>query len=315
MNILDLGCGTAKVSGAVGLDVIPLPGVDVLVDLKERPYPFPANTFDAVYLNDVIEHIPDTIATMEEIHRLLRPDGRVYIRVVNWNSHYTAMDPTHVRAFTEHSFDFFGKRQGRSYYSAARFDVLKVDKQYNARVLRWIPSQRSLDFLSQYLNNILEGLHFELRAVKETGEMTYPGDVQQNLLAALRCPACLAEHAQDGSPDPGKLQAVENGRWLVCQDAYCGRKYPVADGLPVLTSKEGKRWQAYAVKELPEPPEDYTCIPAEVTTGGEVIFARPPETIDRILDQLQRKRSLAAFSLLTGLILGILLGRGRKRSR
>ncbi len=161
-------------------------------------------------------------------------------------------------------------------------------------MLRWIPSQRILDFLSQYLNNILEGLHFELRAVKETGEMTYPGDVQQNLLAALSCPACLAEHAQDGSPDPGKLQAVENGRWLVCQDAYCGRKYPVADGLPVLTSKEGKRWQAYAVKELPEPPEDYTCIRPRLPPAVKSSLPGPPETIDRHSHQLQRKRSLAA---------------------
>lgn len=312
MNILDLGCGTAKVSGAVGLDVVPLTGVDVVVNLEERPYPFPANTFDVIYLNDVIEHIPDTIATMEEIHRILRPDGRVFIRVVNWNSHYTAMDPTHVRAFTEHSFDFFGKRQGRSYYSQARFDVLRVDKQYNARVLRWIPSERILDFLSQYLNNILEGLHFELRAVKEPGETAFTGDVQEDMLAALRCPACLAEHARDGSPDPGKLKLV-NEQWLVCQDDYCGRKYPIVDGLPVMTNKEGKRWQAYADKELPQPPEEYARIPIETTVGGEVVFAKPPATLDHLLDQLQRKCSLVVVSLLTGLVLGFLLGRGRKR--
>jgi len=134
------------VSGAVGLDVVPLTGVDVLINLEKWPYPFSANTFDVICLNDVIEHIPDTIATMEELHRILRPDGRVFIRVVNWNSHYTAIDPTHVSAFTERSFDFFGKRQGRSYYSEARFDVLGVDKQYNAKVLRWIPSERILTF-------------------------------------------------------------------------------------------------------------------------------------------------------------------------
>lgn len=310
MNILDLGCGTAKVSGAVGLDVIPLTGVDVLVDLKDRPYPFPANTFDVVYLNDVIEHIPDTIATMEELHRILRPGGRVYIRVVNWNSHYTAMDPTHVRAFTEHSFDFFGKRQGRSYYSPARFDVVRVDKQYNAKVLRWIPSPRILNFLSQYLNNILEGLHFELQAIKDPGEAAYAGNVQQDLLAALRCPICLGEHAREGILDPGQLKLVDD-RWLVCQYPYCGRKYPVVEGLPVLTRQEGQRWQAYAVKELPTPPEEYTRLPVATSTGGAAAFDRPPETLDRLLDQLQRKRSLVLLSLLTGLALGWLLGRGK----
>ena len=190
--------------------------------------------------------------------------------------------------------------------------MLRVDKQYNAKVLRWIPSARILDFLSQYLNNILEGLHFELRAVKETGEMAYAGNVQEDLLAALRCPACLAEHTQNGASKAGKLKLVDD-QWLVCQDPYCGRKYPVVDGLPVMTEKEGKRWQAYAEKELPLLPDEYARISANTTVGGEVNYAKPSARLDHALDQLQRKRSLVVISLLAGLVLGFLLGRGSKR--
>jgi len=170
VRVLDLGCGNAKVEGAVGVDVIRLEGVDVLAALDRCPFPFQDNSFDAIYLNDIIEHLPNTLRVMEELHRILVPDGTVFIRVVNWNHRYTAMDPTHVRAFTENSFDFFGKRRERSYYTHARFDVVRVEYIFNAKVKRILRSERLMKFLSDYLCNILQGLKFELRAVKEEDE-------------------------------------------------------------------------------------------------------------------------------------------------
>ena len=95
-----------------------------MADLAQFPYPFAADCFDAIYLNDVIEHLPDTIAVMEELYRVCAPEARVYIRVINWNSQYNAMDPTHVRLFHEHTFNFFGTFKDRAYYSTARFDVV-----------------------------------------------------------------------------------------------------------------------------------------------------------------------------------------------
>ena len=37
MKVLDVGCGTAKVNGAIGIDRINLPGVDVVHDLNKFP--------------------------------------------------------------------------------------------------------------------------------------------------------------------------------------------------------------------------------------------------------------------------------------
>jgi len=64
-KILDVGCGTAKVKGAIGLDIAPLPGVDVVHDLNKFPWPFENGTFDEIYMLDVIEHLDDTIGVME----------------------------------------------------------------------------------------------------------------------------------------------------------------------------------------------------------------------------------------------------------
>lgn len=169
VQVLDIGCGTAKVEGAIGIDRVALPGVDVVVDAARTPYPFRANTFNRVYLLDVIEHLPDTISIMEEVHRIARPGARVVIRVVNWNHRYAAMDPTHVRFFTENSFDFFGKRVHRSYYTPARFEVQKIDYIFDRTARRFLRSWRLMKFLSHYLCNILQGLVFELEVCKSHG--------------------------------------------------------------------------------------------------------------------------------------------------
>jgi 2-polyprenyl-3-methyl-5-hydroxy-6-metoxy-1,4-benzoquinol methylase len=40
----------------------------------------PAGAFDLVYMGDVLEHVPDCRATLEEVARVLRPGGHLYLR-------------------------------------------------------------------------------------------------------------------------------------------------------------------------------------------------------------------------------------------
>jgi len=54
---LDVGCGQRKLPGAIGLDRVALPGVDVVHDLNVLPYPFPDNEFNEIYARHVIEHV------------------------------------------------------------------------------------------------------------------------------------------------------------------------------------------------------------------------------------------------------------------
>lgn len=57
-----------------------------MCDLADFSYPFADNSFDKAVLNDVIEHLPDTIKAMEAIYRICTPEAQVLIRVINWNS-------------------------------------------------------------------------------------------------------------------------------------------------------------------------------------------------------------------------------------
>ncbi|MFM8440464.1 MAG: methyltransferase domain-containing protein, partial [Acidobacteriota bacterium] len=67
MKILDVGCGTNKFPGAIGLDNNPRTAADVIHDLGSTPYPFDDNEFDLVVSRHVIEHVPDVMAFVTEL--------------------------------------------------------------------------------------------------------------------------------------------------------------------------------------------------------------------------------------------------------
>jgi SAM-dependent methyltransferase len=249
-RVLDLGCGTAKVPGAIGVERVLLNGVDVVAELDVIPYPFANSSFDEVHLNDVIEHLPSTIKAMEEIYRITKPNGHVFIRVIDWSSDMNATDPQHVRQFTEHTFDYFGTLKDRNYYSHARFKVISVKKEYNRAVERRIKSKTILQFLSRYLNNIVDGLHFDLQALKPAN--TLPEPVKNaSLIDLLRCPKCLV----DGKNEGATLRPL-NATWLTCLS--CDRKYPMQHGAPFLRYEDGDRWRAVPATSLPSVlPKEY----------------------------------------------------------
>jgi len=128
---LNVGCGRVPRPGWVNLDLAPLEGVDVVHDLEQMPWPFPDGHFTEIEMINVLEHLPDTMIAMAELHRITAPGGRVVIRVPYWNSPAAAADPTHKKSFNEHTFDFFDPStlQGRerSYYSAVRFRIVRLD--------------------------------------------------------------------------------------------------------------------------------------------------------------------------------------------
>jgi SAM-dependent methyltransferase len=127
--VFDLGCGGRKARGAFGVDAAALPGVDLVHDLRARPYPLPDGCADEVVLNHVLEHFLDPLAVMEEAWRIARPAGTVLIRTPHYSGPFAWKDPTHVRAFSSESFHYFGEN-GYSYYTQARFRVRQVRLQY-----------------------------------------------------------------------------------------------------------------------------------------------------------------------------------------
>jgi SAM-dependent methyltransferase len=123
---LDVGCGSRKLAGAVGMDIVKTPAVDVVCDVNRTPWPFTDGSFDLVFLNHALEHVDDVVATMNEIHRVLTPGGRAVIQVPYFRSIDAYTDPTHRHFFTAGSFEQFimGDAPVDYHYSDHRFKRL-----------------------------------------------------------------------------------------------------------------------------------------------------------------------------------------------
>jgi SAM-dependent methyltransferase len=95
-RVLDVGCGPIGTvfwaPGALRVGVDPLAGkyvtslgfsargVDLVAGIGEQ-LPFVDKTFDVVICGNVLDHVDQPGLTLAEIHRVLRPDGRVMISV------------------------------------------------------------------------------------------------------------------------------------------------------------------------------------------------------------------------------------------
>jgi len=119
--ILNLGCGRRRIEGAVNVDISQRVGADVVHDLSHVPWPLPSDAFHEVHAQDVIEHLDDTLAVMQEIHRVCSSGARVHIVVPHFSSANAFTDPTHRRHFSAFSFDYFDPAHALGFYSDAHF--------------------------------------------------------------------------------------------------------------------------------------------------------------------------------------------------
>jgi SAM-dependent methyltransferase len=129
--ILNIGCGTTRIPGSIGVDKFPIQDfVDVVHDLDVVPYPFEDNSVDRIHMYHVLEHLHDPLFKVEELHRILKPGGKLYIRVPHFSSMGAFSDMTHVRPFGHGSFQCFVEGEYHSFYTKARFKIHKKEIKY-----------------------------------------------------------------------------------------------------------------------------------------------------------------------------------------
>ena len=145
-RVVDLGCGLKKTPGAVGLDREPLPGVDVVCDLSERPWPLDDASVDRLLAFHLVEHLPDLLVFMEEAHRALKTGGTLEIEVPHGATLRYLGDPTHRMPITCSTFRYFEPGYHYNFYSNARFTVVRNDlvmpDRFFAPFWRWLWSRR-----------------------------------------------------------------------------------------------------------------------------------------------------------------------------
>jgi len=125
-EILNLGCGRKLMPDAINVDITGDLGADLVHDLEQTPWPLGSDQFREIHAYDVIEHLDDIPRTMEEIHRVCRPQARVHITVPHYSCANAFADPTHRHQFGAASFDYFDAGHELSFYSRARFRRIRT---------------------------------------------------------------------------------------------------------------------------------------------------------------------------------------------
>jgi SAM-dependent methyltransferase len=124
-EILDIGCGSAKTPGAVGLDISADTDADIVHNLDELPYPIEDASFDQILMQDVIEHVREPIKVLEELHRIARPGARIQLRTPHFSSILAYGDPTHRHYFSTIAIRSLAEPRF-AHYTAVRFRVVHV---------------------------------------------------------------------------------------------------------------------------------------------------------------------------------------------
>ena len=122
---IDIGSGSDVRPGFTGVDIVALPGVEIVRDVSRHGLPFSDSSIARVYSAHFLEHVPDLVFVMNEIHRVCCHDAIVEVVVPTLIGPYAAADPTHARMFNARTFSYF--EPGREEYAgiAKGFEILE----------------------------------------------------------------------------------------------------------------------------------------------------------------------------------------------
>ena len=104
--ILGSGPGFKHQEGVIGIDYIKDFKPDIVADIR-KGIPLEDNSADEINCEHTLEHIQlneDFIFVMNEIYRVLKPGGTVYIEVPHKDSDMAYESVEHTRFFTQHTF-------------------------------------------------------------------------------------------------------------------------------------------------------------------------------------------------------------------
>jgi glycosyltransferase involved in cell wall biosynthesis len=125
LKALDMGAAHGKPDGYLGVDM--REGADIVCELPNR-LPLPDNSVGVIRASDFLEHVPDKIAVINELYRVLAPGGILLSNTPSTDGRGAFQDPTHVAFYNENSFWYYTDENLRKYVPEieARFQISRL---------------------------------------------------------------------------------------------------------------------------------------------------------------------------------------------
>lgn len=168
---LDLGCGQNKRDGFLGVDIVLMPGIDVVHDLTVTPWPWKNESVGEVFSSHFLEHLdgPERVRVMDELWRVLVPGAQALIIVPYYSSMRASQDPYHKwPPLSEASFLYFN----REWRKANKLDHYPIHCDFDFSYGYGLAgdwgsrAQEARDFAVQHYINVVADLHVTM--VKRT---------------------------------------------------------------------------------------------------------------------------------------------------
>lgn len=134
---LDVGCGSNKQSGWVGMDIRSCNGVDIIHDVQDFPWPIPNSSCFQILLSHLWEHIEPKyrIQLMNELWRIVTAGGQLMLSAPHADSVGASQDPTHYMCPNENTFLYFDTTNGLyQIYKPKPWKIVSYDCQPNGNI-------------------------------------------------------------------------------------------------------------------------------------------------------------------------------------
>lgn len=177
---LDLGCGQNRQEGFLGVDRWKGPGVDIVTDLFQAPWPWPDNSVEETFSSHLVEHIPHYRPEyggvdgwwvfFNELYRVCKPAAKTVFLHPYAKSDRAFWDPTHTRYIHETTW-YYLSRQWRElqrldhYDATCDFEVVVIQGNGVADSVA-TRNHEAQQFARDHYWNTIPDLIVELRAVK-----------------------------------------------------------------------------------------------------------------------------------------------------
>ena len=136
--MLDIGCGPNKKNdGYIGIDMLNIDNVDIVGQVLIVLSKISTDSVDEIFTSHFLEHIDNLEEYLKEFSRVLKPNGKLVIKVPHFSNPYYYSDPTHKIFFGLYTMSYFCDcnfltREVPQYNHLINFDIVEINLNFSS---------------------------------------------------------------------------------------------------------------------------------------------------------------------------------------